>query len=148
MRYYIAYGSNLNVGRMEYRCPTAKAIGTAWLEGYELEFGGACLTISEKVGARTPVAIWAVKPEDERNLDRYEGFPAYYYKKDGFELEVTGKRGGKKKVTAFAYIMNDNMRWGRPQRDYIETCMEGYKNFKLDEAYLRDAIERSNYYGG
>ena len=146
MRYYIAYGSNLNVGHMEDRCPTAKAIGMAWLEGYELEFGGACLTIREKAGARTPVGVWAVKPEDEKNLDFYEGYPIYYDKQDGIKLDVC-MRGGKRTVTAFVYIMRDNMRIGWPQRSYIETCEEGYEDFGLDKTYLRDAIERSNYYG-
>lgn len=28
-RYYLAYGSNLNVRQMKYRCPTAKIAGTA-----------------------------------------------------------------------------------------------------------------------
>lgn len=27
-KYYIAYGSNLSVGQMAYRCPDAKVIGT------------------------------------------------------------------------------------------------------------------------
>ena len=26
--YYLAYGSNLNLEEMKFRCPTAKAIGT------------------------------------------------------------------------------------------------------------------------
>lgn len=28
-RYYLAYGSNLNVRQMAWRCPTAKAVGIA-----------------------------------------------------------------------------------------------------------------------
>ena len=28
-RYYIAYGSNLNIGQMQWRCPDARIIGTA-----------------------------------------------------------------------------------------------------------------------
>ena len=31
-RYYIAYGSNLNVQQMQMRCPHAKVVGTAILE--------------------------------------------------------------------------------------------------------------------
>ena len=31
-RYYLAYGSNLNVHQMMYRCPTARIIGTAVIE--------------------------------------------------------------------------------------------------------------------
>ena len=28
-RYYIAYGSNLNIDQMSYRCPGAKVVGTS-----------------------------------------------------------------------------------------------------------------------
>ncbi|MGN1231560.1 MAG: gamma-glutamylcyclotransferase, partial [Anaerotignum sp.] len=27
-KYYIAYGSNLNVRQMKFRCPTARIVGT------------------------------------------------------------------------------------------------------------------------
>ncbi len=37
-RYYLAYGPNLNLAQMEYRCPTAKKAGTYLLKDYELEF--------------------------------------------------------------------------------------------------------------
>ena len=29
-----------------------------------------------------PVVIWEVTPSDEKALDRYEDYPAFYYKKD------------------------------------------------------------------
>ena len=52
---YIAYGSNLNLAQMKYRCPTAKFIGTGVLENYELQFKGslhnAHATIAQKPGA-------------------------------------------------------------------------------------------------
>ena len=39
-RLYIAYGSNLNLSQMAYRCPTAKVAGKGGLKGYELLFRG------------------------------------------------------------------------------------------------------------
>ena len=84
-RYYIAYGSNLNVEQMHYRCPDARIIGTATLDGWTLLFKGSktgsYLTIEQKEGESVPVAVWEVSPADEANLDRYEGFPHFYYKK-------------------------------------------------------------------
>ena len=35
-RYYLAYGSNLNIRQMRYRCPTAKPIGITAIPDYEL----------------------------------------------------------------------------------------------------------------
>ena len=43
---------------------------------------GSYLTIEPKEGSRVPVAAWEVSAEDELALDRYEGFPTFYYKKE------------------------------------------------------------------
>ena len=40
-RYYIAYGSNLNVRQMMRRCPESRVIGTGTLNGWELLFKGS-----------------------------------------------------------------------------------------------------------
>ena len=40
---YIAYGSNINLEQMAYRCPHSKVIGTSEIKDFELEFRGvAC----------------------------------------------------------------------------------------------------------
>lgn len=97
-RYYIAYGSNLNLRQMKMRCPTAKVMGTAVIKDYELLFKGsltgAYLTIEPKKGSEVPVAVWTVTETDEKALDRYEGCPVFYYKKD-MELDIRGIRTGK-----------------------------------------------------
>ena len=68
-RYYIAYGSNLNVGQMRMRCPHATILGTANLKGWELLFKGSktgsYLTIEESEGGTVPVVIWEVTATDE-----------------------------------------------------------------------------------
>ena len=40
-RYYIAYGSNLNIDQMSYRCPGAKVVGTSKIPDFELLFKGS-----------------------------------------------------------------------------------------------------------
>jgi len=78
-KYYIAYGSNLNINQMKRRCPTARVIGTGFIEDYELLFKGSktggYLTIEKAEGKSLPVAIWKVTELDEQALDRYEGYP-------------------------------------------------------------------------
>lgn len=70
---------------MRMRCPSARIIGTSEIPDYELLFKGSktgsYLTIESKEGSRVPVAAWEVSAEDELALDRYEGFPTFYYKK-------------------------------------------------------------------
>lgn len=97
-RYYIAYGSNLNIRQMKFRCPTARIIGTATLPDYELLFKGSktgsYLTVEPKKGKSVPVAVWETTEADEAALDRYEGFPTFYYKAE-MELPIIGIRTGK-----------------------------------------------------
>ena len=58
------------------------------------------------------MVIWEVTAADEAALDRYEGFPHFYYKRD-IKLQYKGIRTGKRRiVTAFAYIMHEDRRLG------------------------------------
>ena len=145
-KYYLAYGSNLNVRQMALRCPTAKAIGTAIIKDYELLFKGsktgAYLTIEPKVGAEVPVVVWSVEPADEQRLDVYEGYPTFYYKAE-LDLPVKYFSGKKVVKTAFVYIMHEERPLGLPSGSYVRTCLEGYRNFGFDESVLLSALENS-----
>ena len=145
-RYYIAYGSNLNVTQMVRRCPGAKPIGTAELEHNTLYFRGSgsgyYLTIEPKIGSRVPVAVWEVTAEDEKALDRYEGYPRFYYKHD-FDLAVTLLDSRTtKELRCFAYIMTDGRDVGLPTPYYMETCIQGYRDFGFDTRILKRTVER------
>ena len=146
-RYYIAYGSNLNVGQMRMRCPGARIIGTSVVEGYRLLFKGSrtgsYLTIEPQEGASVPVAAWAVTEEDEAALDRYEGFPSFYYKKE-LTLPIKDiKTGRVRRRRAFVYIMHEERLLGLPNKGYVNICMEGYRAFGFDPDFLQRAIEVS-----
>ena len=146
-RYYVAYGSNLNVWQMRYRCPTARIVGTAELDGWELLFKGSktgsYLTIEKKEGSMVPVAIWEVHPLDEIALDRYEGFPTFYYKKD-MTISFKGIKSGRtRKRKCFAYIMHEDRELGIPSEHYVQTCLEGYRTFQFEAHHLFEAIRRS-----
>ena len=146
-RYYLAYGSNLNIEQMRFRCPTARVIGKGFIPDYELLFKGsktgAYLTIEERPGSKVPVAVWEVNPSDERALDRYEGFPTFYYKKD-LKITFKGIRTGRERTReAFVYIMHEERPLGIPSRYYVETCAEGYGRFEFDTDYLVEALKRS-----
>lgn len=146
-KYYLAYGSNLNVAQMQYRCPTARVVGTAEIKDYELLFKGSktgsYLTIEKVKGKTVPVAVWEVGKQDELSLDRYEGYPSFYYKKQ-LEIEYSGIVSHKKhKVKAFVYIMHEDRPFGIPSQYYVETCLMGYKTFGFDEKLLYKAIRES-----
>lgn len=144
---YLAYGSNLNIVQMIIRCPDAKFYGTAEINDYELLFKGsktgAYLTIERRKGSNVPVGVWAVTERDINALDRYEGFPAFYYKKE-FRQQIWGRDSEDLGVRdCFAYIMHEDRRIGIPSPVYINTCREGYKDFGFDINILMDAVMRS-----
>ena len=146
-RYYIAYGSNLNIPQMRMRCPGARIIGTSVIEDYQLLFKGSktgsYLTIEPMEGAEVPVVIWEVTETDEKALDRYEGYPNFYYKKE-MTMDIKGIRTGKvRRRDAFVYIMHEERELGIPSWYYVNTCLDGYRAFGFDEKYLFDAIRIS-----
>lgn len=146
-RYYLAYGSNLNVRQMQMRCPTARMIGTATLEDYRLMFKGSktgsYLTIEPEEGCTVPVGVWEVSPRDELALDRYEGYPTFYYKKE-LELPITGIRTGiVRRRKAFVYIMHEDRLLSVPSSLYMRICMEGYMDFGFNYDTLWEAYEYS-----
>lgn len=130
MKYYIAYGSNLNMRQMLRRCPGAVVIGKTWLEGYRLTFRGrsswgGVANIEPRKGSRVPVGIWRITEQDEEALDWYEGFPRLYYKQE-FSLVVDGNR-----ITAMAYIMTPGRPWAPPIQPYLRTIRQGYEDFDI-----------------
>lgn len=53
---YIAYGSNINLEQMAFRCPHSSVVGDSEIKDYELEFRGVA-TIVPKENASVPVLI-------------------------------------------------------------------------------------------
>lgn len=141
-RLYIAYGSNLNTAQMGLRCPAAEIVGTAMLRGWRLMFRGgdgtAVATIERCQGYKVPVLIWRLQPEDERALDRYEGWP-HLYRKETLRVTVDGKRR-----SAMAYIMNEEGHpYGIPSAGYLEVIRQGYRTAGFDRDILHSAEEES-----
>lgn len=136
-RLYIAYGSNLNLGQMAGRCPTAEVAGKAVLRGWRLAFRGVA-TIERCAGYTVPVLVWKLQPEDETALDRYEGWPDLYYK-ENLKVSLNGKRR-----TAMVYIMNGNSRpYSPPARSYMRTILSGYESAGFDHGILYRAAGES-----
>lgn len=140
---YVAYGSNLSLTQMGRRCPTARAVSLAELEGYELSFRGypysAVATIEPKEGGRVPVLLWSIQGTDEMALDRYEGYP-HLYGKQQVRLTV-----GHSTVEAMAYVMNPGHGMAQPSQRYLDIIKEGYRQAGFDMGPLEEAVTRSIY---
>lgn len=140
-KYYIAYGSNMDERQMAVRCRDAVFVGTGRIQGYELLFKGSLTgcyaTIEPKAGSCVPVTLWMISKADEKRLDRYEGFPTFYYKKD---IEVQMKDGT---ITGLVYIMHEDRHCGMPFPWYYDQMDRDYRKFGFDRSILKKALEAS-----
>jgi gamma-glutamylcyclotransferase (GGCT)/AIG2-like uncharacterized protein YtfP len=127
MKLYFAYGANLNLEGMRFRCPSAHPVSAFSLQDYQLAFSGVA-TIQPKPGATVPGALWEITEECEDNLDVFEGFPFLYSK-----IYLT--QGNQEFM---AYVMNDDPPAG-PSRSYFNTIREGYRDWDLPIAELERA---------
>ena len=138
--YYIAYGSNINLDQMAYRCPHSKVVGHGILKGWKLVFNvHADIIYSGKKKDETPVLIWEIAEEDWASLDRYEGFPKYYIKK---KINTHFDDGHCEKC--IVYVMADNRKgWEMPFDSYFRTIAIGYEQNGFDYNYLEDALNET-----
>lgn len=135
----IAYGSNLSEEQMAYRCPDAVIAGKGVLKDWKLAFGKHA-TIEPCKGCEVPVLIWEISEEDEKHLDRYEGFPTYYVK-EYLDVVMTDLDGNSPAVVnAMVYIMTDIQKYGQPSSAYYYTIREGYERFGFDLDGLKYAL--------
>ena len=144
-KYYIAYGSNLSVEQMAYRCPDAKIAGQAVLAGWELLFRG-CATIAPNPKKNTPVLVWEISERDEGNLDLYEGYPNYYRKED-LNIELLREEAEPEMVTAMVYIMENDFGRRSPSRYYYKVLHDGYKAFHFPMHILEGALKMAIFLG-
>ena len=99
-------------------------------------------SVATKEGGRVNGLLWKVNAWDELTLDRYEGYPNFYYKQD-YTLNVTSM--DKTKVTTlecFAYVMRSDRPIGIPSDYYVYTCLEGYEYFGFDKRILINTVNR------
>ena len=145
-QYYLAYGSNLDIDQMAWRCPTAQAVGVAVLKDWQLLFrgskSGSYLTIERKKGFEVPVGVWEIQPIDEAALDRYEGYPDFYYKKT-LPVVMEDFAGKLHEVDALVYIMHEDRPLGVPSGAYVRICAKGYNDFGFDLETLTAAVKAS-----
>ncbi|MBQ9256036.1 MAG: gamma-glutamylcyclotransferase [Acidaminococcaceae bacterium] len=139
MKLYIAYGSNLNIDQMKHRCPDAQIVGTTFISGYRLTFRGnsrhnGVANVEPEKGSIVPVGVWLISPMDEVALDRYEGYPWLYYKKD-FRILIHGKIR-----MAMGYVMTPGHEYAAPSDSYLQTIVDGFDDFNIDTGILFDAV--------
>lgn len=109
---------------MKTRCPEAEVYGTSMIYGYRLLFKksmtGFYATIEQDANSAVPVVIYRISPYDEARLDRFEGFPKYYYKREFF-LPIWNLDGRRRKKRRSSCTKKLGVVWNRCC--YIHLCL-------------------------
>ena len=140
MKYYVAYGSNLDKKQMAFRCPGAKPVGSGFLNDFELIYRGSRTGSYASVRYNemkfVPVGVWKITKAHERALDRYEGYPVFYQK---YVVPVAMADGST--LEAMIYIMRTDAAPGKPSESYVDTIYRGYEDFDLDFRFLKESLD-------
>lgn len=141
---YFAYGSNMNLEQMRYRCSGHHAVFLkrvrldGWrfcYRGYSRGWGGGVATIVPEPDGHVWGALWEIDRGSLAVLDRYEGYPSFY---DRFL--VTVRDDGGTEYEALVYEMQGNTAECLPSDGYREAVFRGAMACGLPEDYIRRFI--------
>ena len=81
--------------------------------------------------------LWEISPQDEKNLDFYEGFPRLYSKEP---VKVTDREGNT--FTVMAYTMNSPYKDvpALPSKSYLEGILNGCRQNGIETASILEAV--------
>jgi gamma-glutamylcyclotransferase (GGCT)/AIG2-like uncharacterized protein YtfP len=144
---YFAYGSNINLDQMAYRCPAAQVVGPVILENYELLFRGnagghGVATIAPRQGHEVHGLLWKLTPACEESLDHYEGYPHLYDKQP-----VTVRNRDGQQMSVMAYVMTGGNLWreaAMPSEYYYRGIQDGYQQNGLPVSKLKAALAHTS----
>lgn len=133
-KYYLAYGMNTNLSSMAFRCPAARSLGKVELKNHKLAFKLYCDAVKQH-GASMECVLWTITDACENSLDRLEGYPHFYKKK-----EVSVKHNNKT-VRAMIYYMPSEFELATPSQSYVDTISTGYEEHDISTEQIIKALE-------
>ncbi len=139
MALYAAYGTNMDGEKMRMRCPHSPAIGTGWLDGWRLTFGGeemgwegAVATLAEETGGQVFVVLYDLNREDERLLDELELAVTSIYSKISVRVHTLDGE-----ALASTYVLND-YEGGLPSAHYLGLIADAAEKAGAPDDYVTD----------
>lgn len=138
---YGAYGSNMNLYQMSKRCPSAQVIAIGKLKNYKLTFrGSGVANVEQHKGDTVPIVVWDITPNCEKALDRYEGYPTLYTKKN---VVVVTKDGRQLNVMVYVMATKYELIPCLPNNYYYNIILQGYKDNGIDTFHLNQSLLRT-----
>ncbi|WP_018501450.1 gamma-glutamylcyclotransferase [Parafrankia discariae] len=139
MTKYAAYASNLDPAHMKQRAPHSPVIGTGWIRGWRLTFGGenvgwdgALATIVESPGADVYVLLYDLDRYDLERLDIWEGADTGLYTR--IRVRVSTLDG---ESLAWTYILN-TYEGGLPSRNSLDLIADAAEKAGAPSDYVTE----------
>ena len=131
MRYF-AYGSNMDEGQMQQRCPGAKNISVAKLLGYRFDLDSeGFATVLTTPNTEVWGMLWEISDDNKEILDRYEGVAKGSYRP--VVMPVAHEVG----ITdALVYMSCRGRNTGKRTQGYLEKIMLAVDHWQLPEWYI------------
>ena len=121
---------------MQARCPSARALGAARLDGYRFFIGvDGWGSVKPSPGDSVHGVLWRLTPRDLAALHSYE-----LLHKGLYDVRYLPVRHGKRMVLAMIYLLHRRAT-GRPKPGYAELCAAAARSWNLPERHAR-AIQR------
>jgi gamma-glutamylcyclotransferase (GGCT)/AIG2-like uncharacterized protein YtfP len=132
---YFAYGSNMDRGQMAHRCPGARKVGIALLNGYRfiINSRGVASVVPDKEHIVKGV-VWEISPNDMESLDLYEGVASGLYRKVYMQVVLSETIESE---LALVYIAKDEVP-GKSREGYLDSIISAAKDHGLDEEYIAE----------
>ncbi|MBM3721862.1 MAG: gamma-glutamylcyclotransferase [Actinobacteria bacterium] len=143
MTLYAAYGSNLDPRQMLQRAPHSPHLGTGWLRGWRLTFGGeeigwegSLATLAEDSSASVFVSIYDLTRQDESALDEWEGVTTDLYRKIRVRVETLNGT-----QSCYVYVLN-SFEGGIPSARYLEIMIAAALEAGAPDDYIAELRSR------
>jgi gamma-glutamylcyclotransferase (GGCT)/AIG2-like uncharacterized protein YtfP len=135
--HYLAYGMNTNNENMQEMCPEAENLGKVEIHDWALEFNRHA-NVTKKIGSKIYCVLWILRADNERRLDRLEGYPLYYNK-----TKIDVHMSDNSITSAMIYVMTSDSRklslGDAPDTYYVDLIVQGYNANKIPLTQMYNA---------
>lgn len=132
------FGSLMDPATMHQVCPKAEDLGPAVLEGYRFaitgfseHYDGGVADVVASQGDRVEGVLWALPEADLETLDKYEGVPEGFYRRERGTVRWRGKD-----VEAWFYTVVDKDEEVEPSARFMTVVLRGARRHALSEGYV------------
>lgn len=130
--HYFAYGSNMDIGQMQSRCPGAQLLGAAELAEHRFGINArGYATVIPHAGQTVHGLVWAISESHRIRLDGFESVPHHYVRQT---LAICTADGQLRDMLIYVAV---NASPGAPQPGYLEKILAAAKHHRLPEPYVQ-----------